>query len=63
LKAANDEKFAAHLVGLVSHLLALSCRNADVFQPLARINLLRTQIKELASNKVLASYGLSNLSE
>ena len=27
------------------------------------MNLLRTQIKEIVSNKVLASYGLNNLSE
>ena len=63
LKAANDEKFAADLADLVSCILTLSRCNVNIFQPLARMNLLRTQIKELATNKVLAAYGLSNLSE
>jgi hypothetical protein len=63
LKAANDKKFAADLTDLVSPILAVSHRNVDVFQPMAQMNLLHTQIKELASSKVLASYDLSNLSE
>ena len=63
LKAANDGNFAAHLADLVSLILAPRLCNLDVFQPLARMNLLRTHIKEIVSQKVLASYGLTNLSE
>ena len=66
LKAVDDGGFAEDLAGLVrtlSRYRALCAVDVVFAKPLARMNLLRGNLKEAAAKMILHAYGLTDLDE